>query len=198
MKAPAQSPQSVLRVLAIKLLAQREHSRAELAKKLAAKLNRLQRADAAASDAHNRADTDNACPVRLPSIEDIDKVLDQLEQKGLLSDERAAQAYARSHANRFGTARLTYNLRQRGIADELISSSLAQEEIADEYSRAHAVWRSRFAQAPRDAREWARQARFLQGRGFAVDLIRKLLKNIEKSDDPSADIAAGQDMEGQE
>ena len=41
-----------------------------------------------------------------------------------------------------------------------------------------AVWHSKFSNAPCDAREWARQARFLQGRGFSSDIIRKLLKNI--------------------
>lgn len=170
MKSPPQSPQARLRTLAIKLLAQREHSRAELQQKLVARIRTM----VTAAETGPSAETPG-----LPTVEDIDHVLDQLEQKGLLSDTRAAQAYVRSRATRFGTARLSHDLRRRGIDEELIDLSLAQEEIADEYTRAASVWHSKFGSAPRDAREWARQARFLQGRGFAPDIIRKLLKHIE-------------------
>ena len=47
---------------------------------------------------------------------------------------------------------------------------------SDDLERARVVWRRKFPAAPTDAREWARQARFLQGRGFASDVIRRLLK----------------------
>lgn len=187
MKTPPQDPQSILRILAIKLLAQREHSRAELAKKLAAKVGRMHMT----ATGHAAATQ----PPTPPTAEDIDRVLDQLEQKGLLSDTRAAQSYVRSHAARFGTARLAHSLRMRGIDAESIAASLAQEEIGDEGTRAAAVWRSRFDSAPRDAREWAKQARFLQGRGFAVDVIRRLLREIGKSGDLPQD---AQDWEEQE
>ena len=150
MKSPLAAPQPTLRSQAIKLLARREHSRAELSKKLALK-------SAAATP------------------EDIAQLLDQLEAAGLLSDLRAATAYVRSHAARFGTARLSQRLRARGIDSALIEASLAQDEIADEQARAAAIWRRKFAGPPHDAREWARQARFLQGRGFSTDIIRRIL-----------------------
>ena len=135
-----------LRRRAIGLLARREHSRAELARKLAAE----------------------------GTAEEIDTVLAQLEAEGLLSDARYAEAYLRSHSERFGAAKLKQALRAKGIPDADAEPSLAA--LPSEIERARAVWARKFAAAPADTREWARQARFLQSRGFAVDVIRRLLK----------------------
>ncbi len=138
-----------LRQRALRLLARREHSRAELTRKLAA---------------HG-------------TEEEITNVLMQLETEGLLSDARAAGAYVRAHANRFGAARLRQDLRTRGLDPELAGADIA--ELGDELIRARLVWAKKFSAAPGDSREWARHARFLQGRGFAADVIRKLLKDPE-------------------
>ena len=154
MKTRPGSPQLSLRLRAVGLLARREHSRAELARKLSP----------------------------LGTMEEISAVLDQLEQTGMLSDARAAEAYVRSHAARFGVAKLKHNLSSKGIGDEMIASSLAQEAMTDELQRARELWRRKFGRrqqethAASDAKEWARQARFLQSRGFSVEVIRKLLK----------------------
>jgi regulatory protein len=129
------------------LLARREHSRVELTRKLAS---------------HG-------------TEEEIANVLTQLETEGLLSDARAAGAFVRAHAGRFGTARLRQDLRNRGLDPQLAQADFG--ELDTEFERARAVWAKKFAAAPVDAREWARQARFLQGRGFATEIIRKLLKN---------------------
>jgi regulatory protein len=126
-------------------LARREHSRAELVRKLAS---------------HG-------------TKEDIANVLTQLETEGLLSDARAAGAYVRAHAGRLGAARLRQDLRTRGINPELARSDIT--DLGNELERARLVWAKKFSAPPGDAREWARQARFLQGRGFAADIIRKLL-----------------------
>jgi regulatory protein len=138
-----------LRQRAIRLLARREHSRAELKRKLAA----------------------------YGTEEDIANVLTQLETEGLLSDARAAGAYVRAHAGRFGATRLRQDLRSRGLDPQLADADLAA--LGDELERARAVWAKKFPLAPADAHEWARQARFLQSRGFATEVVRKLLKNPE-------------------
>ncbi|MFA6310468.1 MAG: recombination regulator RecX [Sterolibacterium sp.] len=155
MKALPGDPRPSLRGRAVKLLARRDHSRAELSKKLAP----------------------------LGSSEEINAVLDQLEQTGLLSDARAAAAYVRSHAARFGAAKLNHSLRAKGISAELIAASLDQQGLEGELQRARELWRRKFgareAPAVRDAREWARQARFLQSRGFSTEIIRKLLSAPE-------------------
>ncbi len=139
-----------LRRKAIGLLARREHSRAELARKLAAD----------------------------GTEEDITTVLAELEAEGLLSDARAAAAYVRAHGARFGAARLRQDLRARGLDPEIAVEEV--NELGSEIERAKAVWQKKFRTAPTDAKEWARQARFLQGRGFAGDIIRRVLKDIEK------------------
>ena len=141
---------SSLRQAALKRLARREHSRFELEQKLST----------------------------LGSAEEIAAVLDHLEQTGLLSDARMAASYLSSHAARFGTMKLRYALRSKGIADELIDASLAEagETLANEEQRALEVWRRKYREAPADAREWAKQARFLQSRGFSSDAIRRVLK----------------------
>ena len=136
-----------LRSRAIRLLARREHTRAELAGKLAS---------------HG-------------TQEEIETVLADLERSGLLSDARAASAWVRSHAARFGAARLRQTLRTKGVAGELIEAQVAG--LPDEIERAREVWARKFGTAPADTREWAKQARFLQSRGFSSDVIRRLLKD---------------------
>ena len=137
-----------LRERALRHLARRDHSRAELARKLA--------------------------PHGDPA--EIEAVIERMRELGLQSDERYAEAFVRSKATRFGAARLRNELARRGIDRDRIDEALAGECVESEAERARAVLRGRFSSPPADAREWARQARFLQTRGFAPELIRKLLK----------------------
>ncbi|TAH47566.1 MAG: recombination regulator RecX [Betaproteobacteria bacterium] len=137
-----------LRERALRYLAQRDHSRTELARKLAA---------------HG-------------SAAEVAEVVARMGELGLQSDRRFAEAWVRSKAVRFGAARLRNELGRRGVERELVDEALAAECVESELERARAVWRAKFGAPPADAREWARQARFLQTRGFATDVIRKLLK----------------------
>lgn len=139
-----------LRERALRLLAQREHSRQELARKLAA----------------------HGTP------EEIAATLERLGELGLQADARFAEAWVRAKSARHGTARLRHELAQRGVERELIEAAIASEAGEDEIERARGVWRSRFGTAPADRAEWARQARFLHGRGFASATITKLLKEL--------------------
>ncbi len=140
---------NALRSRAIRLLARREHSRAELARKLAA---------------HG-------------TQEEINAVIVDLQACQLQSDARFAENYVRANAARLGIARLRQNMAARGLDRELVDTQLAHAGLPDELARARSVWARKFPAAPADAKEWARQARFLQGRGFASDTIRRLLKN---------------------
>ncbi|WP_297363948.1 recombination regulator RecX [Thauera sp.] len=137
-----------LRERALRHLARRDHSRAELARKLAG---------------HGET-------------AEVEAVIERMAELGLQSDSRYAEAFVRSRAARFGSSRLRSELSRRGIDRELIDEAIAGECVESELDRARAVLHSRFSAAPADAREWARQARFLQARGFAPELIRKLLK----------------------
>lgn len=140
-----------LLALALKLLARREHTRAELERKLSA---------------HASADV-------------IAAVLDRLQQRNLQSDARFAESYVSSRQARLGTFRLRHDLRTRGVADALIDQALCGAGN-DELTRARALWRRKFDGPPANAREFARQARFLQSRGFGADILKKLLRGSEE------------------
>ena len=133
-----------LRARALRLLARREHSRAELARKLAP---------------------------RAGSTEALAALLDELERGCQLSDERYAEARAHRLARKYGAAKIRQDLRARGVADELIRSVSSEGEL----ERARAILARRYSVPARTAEERARRGRFLQGRGFAHEVIRKVL-----------------------
>lgn len=141
----------------MRYLAQREHSRMELARKLSRHATEAQ-------------------------PEDIANLLTQLEQAGLLSDRRFAASFVRSHAARSGVLRLRHDLRAKGVADADVDAALSEAlsgsaaEFGDEQERARLLWARKFGSLPSDQREFGRQARFLQARGFSSDIIFKLLK----------------------
>lgn len=105
--------------------------------------------------------------------DEFEPLLGELQSSGLLSDARMAEARAQSRCKMLGDQRLAHELRQRGVDDSLIESTLAG--LPDEYERASAVWRKRFGFRPTDRTGWAQQARFLQSRGFAMGTIRRVL-----------------------
>jgi len=98
----------------------------------------------------------------------------------LQSDNRTAENYLRSNASRLGASRLRHTLKTRGVAPEMIDEQLAQADLPEEIERARAAWSRKFSAAPANPKEWARQARFLQSRGFAGDIIRRLLKESKE------------------
>jgi regulatory protein len=68
-------------------------------------------------------------------------------------------------------------LRQHGVSDQHIaeiSSSLKETEP----DRALEVWQKKFGHAPANAKEFARQYRFMASRGFSTDCIRRILGDI--------------------
>jgi regulatory protein len=142
---------------ALRYLAQREHSRAELEHKLS---RALQDQPAASAQAQ------------------IGAALDELAAQGLLSEARTAQSVLDSQGRRFGTRRLRQTLHAKGLAPELIASTLQQARLT-ELERAREVWRRRFGQPPADTAERARQMRFLAGRGFETDIIRRVIAGAD-------------------
>jgi regulatory protein len=132
----------------MRYLARREHSRAELRAKL------------------------------LPHVqegEDVDTVLDELEKRNWLSDARAAEQMVNIKRARFGAQRIAHELRQKGIAENLIGNALPHLKET-ELEAAREVWRRKFGALPQDQKEKARQVRFLQSRGFALDVVFKVLR----------------------
>lgn len=132
---------------ALGYLARREHSRLELARKLAPYAERA---------------------------EDVEALLDDLQAKKLLSEARFVEVLTRSRGERFGAARVQQELKAHGIADELQRPAL-NDLRATEFARARALWLRRFGAPATDAAGRAKQMRFLAGRGFSGDVIRKVV-----------------------
>jgi len=141
-------------IAAVRLLARREHGTEELKRKLTAKGH----------------DPDT-----------VKRVLEKLGAKQLVSDDRFVSSFVHHHARRGqGPVRIRAELRQQGIAAEAIDEALRSSEL-DWVETATQVRRRKFGtQAPRSAAERAKQARFLQYRGFTADQIRAALAGGEE------------------
>ncbi len=130
-------------------LSRREYSRTELFRKLMRGLQEGETAD------------------------DVETVLDELEQKGYLSNERYALARVRVRAFRYGNRRLMQELNVMGVDSETAQAAL--EEAGDEFERARQVWEKKFGSAPADRKERDKQIRFLAARGFGFDIIGRII-----------------------
>ena len=119
----------------------------------------------------------------------VDAAVATLVQQGLLRESRYVEQFVHQHARRgHGPQRIRMELRQRGVEDALIEQSLAEAGL-DWLRAAREARRRKFGAAPPgDVRERAKQARFLQYRGFASDQIRAALGPGEDvTDDLDAD-----------
>jgi regulatory protein len=146
------TPAAVRRV-AMDLLARREHGRVELSRKL-----RLRGA-----------------PADL-----IEAALDRLAAQGLLSDTRFLQCFVASRARGgHGPLRIREDLVSRGLPREAIDCALRDAEF-DWGEQLREVWLRKFSGClPQDARERAKQGRFLAYRGYPLDLISRLLRGVD-------------------
>ncbi len=139
----------------MRLLARREHARAELARKLAA---------------------------HAESAEELEALLDDLSERRLLSDERYVEMRLNARSARYGNARLAQELRSSGVGAELVDAALTA--VDDELSRARQVWQRKYGDSAEatDPAERARQAGFLMRRGFSGETIRRVLRGGHEND----------------
>lgn len=139
-----------LKARALRLLAQREHSRSELEAKLAP---------------------------HVQEGEDLATLLDALQAKDFINEERVAESVLHRRAPRLGTQRVLQELRRKGLDEDLVRATAVQLKDT-ELARALAVWRQRFGAAPAAStpQERARQMRFLAARGFGADVVRRVLR----------------------
>jgi len=136
-----------------------------------------------------QVDVADVAELRAQRAVQVEAVLDELEQRGLLSDARAADALVHAKAARFGNRRLRQALQARALPADLIDSAL-QGTRDTELARALQVWQRRFGTPPADARERARQMRFLLARGFGADVAQRVLRHRPDAPDdawPDAD-----------
>ncbi len=145
-----------LRARALRHLVRREHSRAELARKLAP---------------------------HAESPAGLEALLDQLSAKKMLSDERYAHERARALARKYGAARIRQDLKAKGVDRETIEAV----STGDELERARAILSRKYREPADTPAERARRARFLQGRGFSMAVIGRLLRDSDDLLLPSGD-----------
>lgn len=107
--------------------------------------------------------------------DDLPGILDDLEKRGWLSDTRTAELTVRMRSERFGPQRITHELRQKGISEELITAAIPQLK-QNELVVARMVWQKKFTSLPQDQKEKAKQVRFMQSRGFSMGVIFKILR----------------------
>jgi regulatory protein len=139
---PAADSPAELKARALRYLVRREHSRAELARKLAPFAE---------------------------SPQAVEALLDALLAKKQLSDERFAEERARSLSRKFGAAKIRHDLKARGIADDLVARVSAEGEA----ERAKAILERKYRSPATSREERAKRARFLQGRGFSYEVIKR-------------------------
>jgi len=147
---PAADSLVELRVRALRHLARREHSRAELARKLAP---------------HAES------PAALQFL------LDELEGKQQLSDQRYAEARAHWLSRKYGAARIRQDLKAHGVAEAVADRVSNEGDLA----KAKAILARKYRSAPAGREEIARRARFLQSRGFSYETIRGALR-VDEAD----------------
>ena len=144
---------------ALRLLSQREHSRTELERKL-------------------KQHEEEPGTLAL--------ALDELAAKDFISEARVVQSVLNQRAPRMGAARVRQELQHKGIAPDAIAEAVAGLQDS-ELQRARDVWRRRFDALPADAKERARQGRFLLARGFPGAVVGRVLRWTDSDDETHAD-----------
>jgi len=144
--------QPSLKGRALRLLSQREHSRNELERKLAA---------------HEEVPGELA------------KALDELQARDFINDGRAVESVVHRRSGKLGAARIRQELAAKGLAGEAVAEAMVLLKDT-ERSRAQEVWRKKFGQPPADPTERAKQMRFLITRGFNAEVVRQVVKGDDE------------------
>ena len=132
---------------ALRLLSTREHSRAELERKLA----RFEEEQGA-----------------------LAKVLDTLVAKDFINESRVVESVLHRRSAKLGAQRIKQEWRALGLEAEAVAQ--AQDQLrTSEVERARGVWRKKFGTPPADAAERGKQMRFLASRGFGGDTIHRVV-----------------------
>ncbi len=157
-----------IKVRALQWLAQREHSPQELRDKLL----RLP-----------------APPTPADPVAEVDTLLQWLEQRGYLSQQRFIESRVNARQARFGNLHIRHELQQHGLS---LDREAQQRLQNTELQRAQEIWRKKYKVHATDAAGRARQMRFMIGRGFAIDVARRVVFEAQRFEGDS-DNAGGPD-----
>lgn len=136
-----------IEITVTRLLARREHTRRELKEKL------LRRGFSEA---------------------EFDSVLDACEEKGWIDEHRYVNVYLRSKRNRFGIRKLLSELESKGISRKVLQK-FKGEILLGEFEAARLIWSKKFSETPINPVERSKQVRFMIGRGFEQETIKRVL-----------------------
>lgn len=148
-------PAPSLTARALRLLSAREHSRAELERKL----QRYEEVPGALAQA-----------------------LDALSAKGFISEARVVESVLHRRSAKLGSLRIRQELQAKGLEPEAIAQAVNALR-GSERERAYEVWRKKFSAPAQTPQERAKQARFLLGRGFGSDVVASVLGRHAALDD---------------
>lgn len=187
---------------ALAWLAQREHSRMELRRKLlglALEQDTPESADPSPANATAEPAASTRGPIAqagaaitapVSADQRVDAVLGWLEAHSYLSQQRFVESRLRARSERYGNLRIRQELAQHGVSLPAEAESRLRESELD---RARAVWRRKYARAglagESGAAAAAKQARFLTSRGFSTEVIRKVLRESSRPQEREPDAA---------
>lgn len=108
--------------------------------------------------------------------DDIAMLLHDFKVRGWLSDARFAQQIVQARKRKFGAGKIAHELREKGVADDLVTEAVTELKLS-EFEYANVAWHRKFSKTAQTREEWAKQARFLQSRGFGFETIKKVLNS---------------------
>jgi len=139
-----------LKARALRYLVRREHSRDELARKLAP---------------------------HAASKEILEGTLNWLESTNKLSNQRFAEIRAHVLARKYGAARIRQDLQSKGVSEAIAARAVAE---LDDVAKAREILARKYRAPATSREERAKRARFLQSRGFSGEVIRRLVLRREE------------------
>jgi regulatory protein len=144
--------QPSLKGRALRLLSLREHSRQELERKLK--------------------------PFEETPGE-LAEALDFLQAKDFINEQRVVESVVNSRSRKLGASRVRQELQAKGLPAEAIAEAV-QTMRSTELERAREVWRKKFGEPPVDAAARAKQVRFLISRGFAAEVVKRVVAGADE------------------
>lgn len=178
-----------LRLRALQWLAQREHSRSELRQRLLRLVSSDAKAAARAGhglehgvEPEHDADDPLACAAAQQA--EVDALLDWLSQRNYLSDSRFVEGRVHSRQARYGHRRIEHELSRHGLS---LDPEVRQALVGSELSRAHELWRRKYAAPAPDSAGRLRQMRFLLGRGFSPSVVQAVVRGKAGIDEDVGD-----------
>ena len=127
---------------------------------------------------HSRAELERKLKVHEQTPGQLAQVLDDLQAKDFISEARVVDSVINRRAARFGASRIKYELLNKGLGAEAVAEAVNRLR-GSELERAREIWRKKFDGQAADAAGRAKQMRFLAGRGFGGDVIHRVVAQME-------------------